>query len=188
MPETDNAPPVEQADLALRAAVAYRVKQRVNEICNPVIEANAEHLRQQKSIRSLSAEMPLRTGGTIPLGSFTRTMAQPKFIVTDEQKVLRYADEQGETQYVARPSFVSALLSRVALDQKTGDIIDTLTGAIVEGIGYEPGGLTDVVSPKWSKDGIEALDGLLGFVDAALENLPTLTAEDFSLPELEAGE
>jgi hypothetical protein len=188
MPETDNAPTVDQADLALRAAVAYRVRQRVKEICDPVIEANAKHIRQQKSTRSLSAEMPLRTGGTIPLGSFTRTMSKAKFYVADEKKVLRYADEQGETQYVARPSFVSALLGRVRLDQNTGDIVDTLTGAIVEGIGYDPGGLTDTVSPKWSKDGIEALDALLGFVDATLENLPTLTAADFALPVLEAGE
>ena len=35
---------------------------------------------------------------------------------------------------------------------------------------------------------MEVLDALLGFVDAALENLPHLTADDFALPVLEAGE
>ncbi|MGW0763672.1 hypothetical protein ACWD1Y_45695 [Streptomyces sp. NPDC002814] len=187
MPEKDDAP-VDQSDLALRAAVAYRVKARVASICDPVIDANAEHIRNSKGSRSQLAEMPLPNGTAQPLGTFTRSMAKAKFVVTDEKKVLDYADEQGETEYVIRASFLTALLKRVTLNQKTGDIIDTVTGEIVEGLAYDPGGLTDTVSPKWNAAGVEALDALLGFVDATLENLPKLTAADFSLPELEAAE
>lgn len=186
MPETDNAPTVGQSDLALRAAVAYRVKKRVAEICDPVIEENAEHIRTTKGTRSLTAEMPLPEGGTQPLGTFTRTMAKAKFRIEDRKKVLDYADQLDETEYVVRPSFEKALLARLVY--KDGKVVDTATGEIVEGIGYDPGGLTDTVSPKWNDAGMEALDALLGFVDVALENLPKLTADDFALPVLEAGE
>ncbi|MET9528139.1 hypothetical protein [Streptomyces coeruleorubidus] len=187
MPETDNAPTVDPSDLALRAAVAYRVMKRVEEICGPVIEANAAHIRQAKGTRSNYAELPLAAGGTMPLGTFTRTMSKAKFVVDDEKKVLDYADEKGETQYVVRPSFLSALLKRVQLDPATGKAVD-ITGEIVEGLTYVPGGLTNTVSPSWDTRGIGALDDLLGFVDAALERLPELTAADFSLPVLEAAE
>ncbi|MFD9248360.1 hypothetical protein [Streptomyces bottropensis] len=187
MPETDNAPTVDPTDLALRAAVAYAVKKRVAEICDPVIEENAADIRKAKADRSRVAELPLATGGTMPLGTFTRTMAKPKFVVADEKAILDYADEKGETQYVVRPSFLSALLKRVRLDPKSGKAVD-ITGEIVEGLEYAPGGLTNTVSPSWDSAGIEALEGLLGFVDAALERLPELTADDFSLPELEAAE
>lgn len=188
MPEQDNPTPVAQSDLALRAAVAYRVKKRVEAICDPVIEANADHLVAEKVTKTRTAELPLPSGSSMQLGSFSRTMAKAKFVVVDEKKVLDYADEQGETQYVIRPSFLKALLGRVKLNPKTGDVIDTLTGEIVEGIEYKPGGLTDTVSPSWNSAGIEALDDMLGFVDAALENLPELTAANFALPELEAGQ
>lgn len=186
MPETDNAPAVAQSDLALRAAVAYRVKKRVANICDPVIEANAEHIRNTKGTRSLTAEMPLPEGGSQPLGNFTQSMAKAKFYIEDPKKVLDYADGLDETEYVIRPSFVTALLGRLVW--KGEQVIDTTTGEIVEGIGYNPGGLTNTVSPKWNDAGMEALDALLGFVDVALENLPSLTAEDFALPVLEAGE
>ncbi|MER6232562.1 hypothetical protein ACFUC2_05200 [[Kitasatospora] papulosa] len=186
MPEKDNAPAVDQSDQALRAAVAYRVKKRVAEICDPVIEANAEHIRNTKGTRSLSAEMPLPEGGTQPLGTFTRTMAKAKFRIEDPKKVLDYADAQGETDYVIRPSFEKALLARLIWNK--GSAVDTTTGEVVEGIGYDPGGLTDTVSPKWNDAGMEALDAVLGFVDVMLENLPDLTADDFALPVLEAGE
>ncbi|MEU1221266.1 hypothetical protein [Streptomyces microflavus] len=188
MPEEENPTPVAQSDLALRAAVAYRVKKRVGLICDPVIKANAQHMTDEAGSKSRTAELPLPTGDVMQLGSFTRTMAKAKFEVVDEKKVLDYADEQGETQYVIRPSFLKALLSRVTLNPKTGEIIDTATGEIVEGIAYVPGGLTDTVTPSWNNDGVDALDCLLGFVDAALENLPHLTAANFALPELEAGQ
>ncbi|MGC4951017.1 hypothetical protein ACLQ2N_33105 [Streptomyces sp. DT224] len=186
MPDTDNAPAVDQSDLALRAAVAYRVKNLVAAVCDPVIEANAKHIRSTKGTRSLTAEMPLPDGGTQPLGTFTQTMAKAKFRIDDPKKVLDYADALGETDYVIRQSFEKALLSRLVY--KDGQVIDPVTGEIVEGIGYDPGGLTDTVSPKWNNAGMEALDGRLGFVEAALANLPNLTADDFALPMLEAGE
>ncbi|WP_167455552.1 hypothetical protein [Streptomyces tirandamycinicus] len=190
MPEKDDAPTVavDQSDLALRAAVAYRVKKRVAAICDPVINANADQINATKGMRSVATELPLPDGGVMPLGTFTRSMAKAKFSVTDPKKVLEYADEQGETEYVIRPSFEKALLARVVLDPKTSEVIDSVTGEIVEGISYIPGGLTDTVGPKWSDAGVEALDALLGFVDAALEKLPELTAADFSLPVLEAGQ
>ncbi|MFF0754428.1 hypothetical protein [Streptomyces sp. NPDC004267] len=188
MPETDNAPEVEPSDLALRAAVAYRVLERVKKICTPVIAANAEFIRMDKGSRSRMAELPVTDGQALPLGSFTRTMAKPTWSITDPKAVLNYADEMGETEYTIRPSFQKALLDRLVLDPKSGKAIDTATGEIVEGLTYVPGGLTDTVSPSWNKTGIAALDDLLGFVDVALERLPELTAADFSLPVLEAGE
>ncbi|MFJ5142940.1 hypothetical protein [Streptomyces sp. NPDC088707] len=188
MPEEDNATTVATSDLALRAAVAYRVLKRVAEICDPVIEANAERIRQDKGSRSRTAELPAIEGtAPLPLGTFTRKMAKPKWAVTDESALLDYADEKGETDYTVRPSFRTALLKRVTLDPTSGKAID-ITGEIVEGLTYIPGGLTDTVSPSWDDVGIAALDDLLGFVDVALERLPELTAADFSLPVLEAAE
>ncbi|MGA5411542.1 hypothetical protein ACPCSC_30345 [Streptomyces lavendulocolor] len=186
MPEKDNAPTVDPTDLALRAAVAYRVKRRVEDICNPVIKANAASINGTKGMRSLAAELPLPDGTMVPLGTFTRSMAKAKFVIEDRKAVLDYADKLGETEYVIRPAFETALLARLVF--KNGEVIDTVTGEIVQGINYEPGHLTETVSPKWDNAGIETLDDLLGFVDAALERLPELTAADFSLPVLEAAE
>ncbi|MGW7090127.1 hypothetical protein ACWGH2_42460 [Streptomyces sp. NPDC054871] len=185
--EEHDAPAADAGDLALRAAVAYRVMNRVKEICDPVIGANADHIRKTKGTRSLSAELPLSGGEAMPLGTFTRKLVKAKFVIEDPKKVLDYADEQGETEYVIRPSFEKALLARLVYNAKTGDVVDPVTGEIVEGIGYQPGGLSDTVSPSWDKTGAAALDDLLGFVDMALANLPELTAANFSLPELEAG-
>ncbi|WP_433860127.1 hypothetical protein [Streptomyces kronopolitis] len=184
--EQDN-PAVDVGDLALRAAVAYRVKTRVAEICDPLIEANAEHIKTTKGLRSTEAEMPLDSGGTMPVGAFTRSLSKPKFVVEDDKKVLDYADELGETEYVVRPAFLKNLLSRLCYDPKTRAVIDSTTGELVPGIGYDPGGVTTSVSPKWNKAGTEALDTRLGFIDLALENLPELTAGDF-LTVLEAGQ
>ncbi|MBV1940786.1 hypothetical protein KUF83_30085 [Streptomyces sp. BV286] len=188
MPEKDNAPDdaVNASDLALRAAVAYRVQSRVAKICEPVIEANAAHIRSAKGTRSTAAELPLPEGGTMPLGTFTRQIKKPKFVIDDPKALLDYADEQGETEYVIRPAFQTALLARLVF--RNGKVIDSVTGEIVEGISYDPGGLSNTVSPSWSTAGTDALDDRLGFVDASLENLPRLTAATFSLPMLEAGE
>ncbi|MEU7228954.1 hypothetical protein [Streptomyces chrestomyceticus] len=189
MPETDNASSaMNVGDLALRAAVAYRVKARVAEICDPVIEENAEYIRSTKGVRSTTAELPLASGSTMPLTTFTEGLSQPKFEVTDEKALLDYADEKGETQYVIRPSYLKALMGHLRFIAKTNTVIDATTGEVVPGVSYDPGGVPTSIKPSWSSQGKEALDDMLGFLDRALENLPELTAETFSLPELEAGE
>ncbi|MEU0857436.1 hypothetical protein ABZ352_18630 [Streptomyces griseofuscus] len=188
MPETDSAPAADHGDLGLRAAVAYRVKARVAAICDPVIEANAARIRDTKGVRSTTAEMPLDSGDSVPIGTFTRNLSKASFFVEDARKVLDYADAQGETEYIVRPAFLKNLLKRLSYDARTRSVIDPITGEIVEGIGYDPGGATKSVSPHWDEAGVELLDNRLGFIDAALENLSKLTAADFSLPELEAGQ
>ncbi|MFB8025901.1 MULTISPECIES: hypothetical protein [unclassified Streptomyces] len=187
MPEKDSASAVDHGDLALRAAVAYRVMNRVSEICNSVIEANASYIKDTKGVRSITAELPI-DGMSMPLGTFTRAVSKPSFEITDPEKVLEYADEHDETEFVIRPAFLTALKQRLRYDPKTGCVFDSITKEVVEGFTYNPGGETRTVRPHWNDAGIEALDGLLGFIDAALEHLPTLTAANFTLPELEAGQ
>ncbi|WP_030372362.1 hypothetical protein [Streptomyces rimosus] len=189
MPETDNAPnAVSVGDLALRAAVAYRVKARVADICDAVIRENAAYIESTKGVRSTAAKLPLPSGDSMPLTTFTQGVSKPKFVVEDEKALLDYADEKGETQYVIRPAYLEALMSHLRYIAKTNTVVDATTGEVVPGIGYEPGGEPTSISPKWNTQGKEALDDMLGFLDRALENLPELTAESFALPELEAGE
>jgi hypothetical protein len=185
--EEQDATAVTVGDLALRAAVAYRVKARVAEICDPLIDANAAYVKETKGVRSTEAEMPLDGGGTMPVGAFTRSMTKSKIVVADEKVVLDYADARGETLYVVNPAFLKTLISRLRYVPKSGEIVDSTSGEVVPGFRYEPGGETVSVSPKWSSAGVEALDARLGFLDLALENLPGLTAGDF-LTALEAGE
>lgn len=130
-------------------------------------------------------------GGTedrsVPIGTFTRSVSKPSFFVADDQAVFDYADELGETDFVVRPSFVTALLGRVQYDARTNTVIDRITGEVVSGIGYDPGGVTLKVSPSWDTAGVEALDSYLGFIEEMLSNLPELTASDFHR-SLEAGQ
>ncbi|MFD7764092.1 hypothetical protein [Streptomyces microflavus] len=182
------APAVAPGDLALRAAVAYRVKARINAICDPVIEANADNIKTTKGLRSVTAEMPLETGGTAMVGTFTRSISKAKFVVEDPGLLLDYADEKGETEYVIRPAFLTSLMGRLRHDAKTGAIIDSTTGELVPGIAYEPGGVTTSVKPSWNSAGTGALDERLGFLVGALEELPELTSADFHRTSGEVGE
>ncbi|MEU6632801.1 hypothetical protein ABZ905_31645 [Streptomyces parvus] len=185
-PDDQETPAVDHGDLALRAAVAYRVKQRIGEICDPLIAANADNITDTKGLRSTRAEMPLSAGGTLAVGTFTRSVSKPKFVVADREAFLGYADEKGETEYVVRPAFEKGLLGRLKYDPQSGDVVDPTSGEVIPGVTYEPGGDTLSVRPSWDTDGITALDDRLGFLDMALEKLPTLTSADF-YTALEAG-
>ncbi len=185
----ETATAVDHGEMALRAAVAYRVKARVAEICDPVIKANSEHIKNTKGLPGTSAELPADGFGdrTVPVGTFTRSLSKPSFVIEDDRKVLEYADERGETEYIVRPSYITALLGRLHFDPDTKSVVDSTSGEVVPGIRYDPGGETLNVSPKWNKAGVAALDAKLKFIDAMLSNLPELTASDF-LKSLEAAE
>ncbi|RSS95062.1 hypothetical protein EF903_05320 [Streptomyces sp. WAC05292] len=188
MSDEKGAPAVDHGDLALRAAVAYRVKNRVAAICDPLIKANSEHIKNTRGLRSTTAEMPVGgpDGRAVPVGTFSRSLSKPSFYVEDERAVFDYAEERDELDYVIRPAFLKRLLARLHYDPATGTVIDPETGEVVQGIGYDPGGETLKVSPHWDAAGVEALDALLGFIEPMLANLPELTAGDF-LQSLEAG-
>ncbi|KIF04167.1 hypothetical protein PL81_20375 [Streptomyces sp. RSD-27] len=189
MSDQNGTSAVDYSDQALRAAVAYRVKSRVAAICDPLIKANADYIKGTKGLRSTTAEMP--TGGaedrSVPIVTFTRSVSKPSYFIADERAVFDYADELGETDFVVRPSFVDALLARVQYDVRTKTVIDRITGEVVPGIGYDPGGVTLKVSPSWDTAGVEALDTYLGFIEELFANLPELTASDFNR-SLEAGQ
>lgn len=182
--DTDSATPVPGLDvLALRAAAAYHLLAVVTAVCDPVIEANAARIRATPGVRTADATLPLDNGSSVSIGTFTQARSKPNFFVTDEQLLLDYADTLDETEYTVRPAFRTALLKRLDHDPETGTIVDTTTGLVVEGIGYDSGGLTNRVSPSWNPDGIAVLNSRLGdSIDDALRSLPGLTAEMFFPP------
>ncbi|MER7759490.1 hypothetical protein [Streptomyces sp. NPDC097619] len=179
MSDQQGIPAVGHDDLAIRAAVAYRVMKLVKNICQPLIDANADHLKNTPGLRSTTAEMPAGPHGRILIGNFTRSVSKPGCFVEDERALLDFAEERNELEYVIRPAFLEGLLARVRYDHATDSVVDPETGEVVPGIGYDPGGATLKVSPHWDPAGLDALDALLGFIGPMLENLPTLTAGDF---------
>ncbi|MER5482625.1 hypothetical protein ABT024_05325 [Streptomyces sp. NPDC002812] len=182
----EKAPAVNIGTLALRAAVAYRVKEKVAKICDAVIKANADHIKATPGLRSTAAELPVGEGAdqhSVHLTTFSRTHAKASFqfgATSDAVEAFKaYADERNETEYVVRPAFAAAVLAKVRRDEATGMIFDPDTGEEVPGIVYITGGTVLSVSPTWTNEGKKLVDAELGFVDTMLENLPALTAADF---------
>ncbi|MGW0562974.1 hypothetical protein ACWDZ4_20700 [Streptomyces sp. NPDC003016] len=179
----ENATTVDHGDLALRAAVAYQVLEKVKGICQPVIDANADHVKTTKGLRSTTAELPEDDDErTMPLVAFSKNYRQPYFFFkdtpADRKAFLDYADEHDETVFIVRPGFETAILRSVIFDPGTGKVVDR-SGEEVPGIGYDKGGEVISVSPKWANGGKKLLNDRLWFLDKMLENLPTLTASDF---------
>jgi hypothetical protein len=172
----EKAPAVNTAHLALQAAVAMRVKDRVNALCDAVIAANNEHIKTTKGLRSTTAELPAEgdSDRAQPLVTFTRRYSKSSYSVADEDGLLEYADEQGETEYVVRPSFKAALLKRAQYDKDTGTVVDPATGAVLGFIAYDPGGELLGVSTRWANEGKDTVDAHLRPLDEALAAIPAL--------------
>ncbi|MFD0352990.1 hypothetical protein ACFVHW_04460 [Streptomyces sp. NPDC127110] len=175
----EKAPAVNAGDLALRAAVADRVMTLVKGICQPVIDANAAHIRSTAGLRSTTAQLP-DEDGTVPLATFSRRMRRESFFVEDRAAWLNYAEQRGETEVTVKPAFETAVLGRGRWDRGTRSVIDSKTGEILPGIGRTAGGETVGVGVSWTDDGRTLIDEHLGFLGPMLADLPALTAASFA--------
>lgn len=166
-------------ELALRAAMAYRVLAWWEAMCTPIIKANAERIRDTPGMLTTMAEVD---GARV--ATFTESMRRPFFEITDQDKFFDWADEQGETEWVIRKSFENAILKkRARWNAATGQAIDSTTGEVIPGVVQNPGGTHISVQPTFTDAGIEriddALDAIFGKTAAALPMLgPALAAAE----------
>jgi hypothetical protein len=178
----EKAPALTSGDLALRAAVAHRVLAKVQSICQPVIDANSEHIKNSKGLRSTSAELPGDGGAASePVATFSIRKRRPFFYIKDQKAWVDYAEQHGEMEFVVRPAFEKNMLSKWARwDKATQSVIDSRTGEVVQGIGRDPGGEVLGVGVSWPNEGDEAIDQRLEFIDSMLTHLPELTTDSFT--------
>ncbi|MEU3501198.1 hypothetical protein ABZ726_10630 [Streptomyces hundungensis] len=176
MTTDESTPSCTPEQLAQRAMLAYRVKAYVDALCDPVIKANSDFIRDTPGIGSTNAEFD-----GIRAVTFTGRAQQPFFFVEDEDAWKLWADEKGETDYLVKPSFTEAILKkRATWDARNQVVVDKATGEIVPGISYDPGGKFKGVQPTWTDAGMERIDEILHAVlGRAVAALPELgPAED----------
>ncbi|WP_143661425.1 hypothetical protein [Streptomyces pseudogriseolus] len=150
-------------ELALNAAMAYRVKAYWNALCDPIIDANKNFIRDNPGILTTVAEID---GARAAI--FTESVKLPFFEVTDPEAFLRWADDKGETEWVVRKSFRDNILKKRARHiQQTGECVDSVTGEVIPGVTRNPGGTHISVKPTFTEAGEELLDN---FLDALFGN------------------
>ncbi|MFF4188125.1 hypothetical protein ACFYZ9_33515 [Streptomyces sp. NPDC001691] len=172
MTADENTPSYTPEQLAQRAMLAYRVKAYVDALCDPVIKANSDFIRDTPGIRSTDAQFD-----GVRAVTFTGRTQQPFFFVEDEDAWKLWADEKGETDYLVKPSFTEAILKkRATWDAQNKVVVDKTTGEIVPGVSYDPGGKFRGVNPTWTDAGMEGVDKILQTVlGRAVAALPELS-------------
>lgn len=175
MSTDENTTPLTPEQLAQRAMVAYRVKEFFADLCDPHIAANAEYIEQTPGLRSTTASVD---GGRLAV-TFTESRRKPSFYVEDEDAFVQYADEKGEARFVANPAFEKAVLKRAEWNAELETAVDKVTGEVLPGIGYKPGGDFISVKPSWTEGGLEYVDGVLAAVlGGAAKALPMIAPAD----------
>lgn len=160
-------------ELALRAALAYRVMAWWEAMCGPIIKTNAERIRDTPGMLTTLAEVD---GARV--ATFTESKRRPFFEITDRDKFFDWADEQGETEWVIRKSFENAILKkRARWNAATGEAVDSITGEVIPGVVQNPGGAHISVLPTFTDAGAELLDNALNAIfGQAAAALPMLGA------------
>jgi hypothetical protein len=144
-------------DLALNAAMAYRVKAWWAAMCDPIIKANAEQIRNTPGMLTTMAEVD-----GVRAATFTEAKSQPFFEIADPDKFFDWADAMGETEWVIRPSFENAILKkRARWNAATGEAVDSATGEVIPGVVQKPGGASLSVKPTFTDAGKERIDDVL---------------------------
>lgn len=163
-------------ELALRAAVASRVLEYWKGICQPAIDANKAYIKTNPGVLTTVAKLDGER-----MASFTESLKQPFFEVEDDDAFLRWADEQGETDWVVREAFKKAILERRAR-WVNGVCVDSVTGEVIPGVTRNAGGTHISVKPTFTEAGKERIDSLLtelfGKTAAAVPMLAPATADD----------
>jgi hypothetical protein len=168
---TETPPEPSPQELAMSAAMAYRVLAFWKGICQPVIDANAEYIRDNAGILSTTADVD-----GVRAATFTESVRKPFFEITDADAFFEWADEKGETEWVVRDSFLKAVLKRARWNKKTGEAVD-VTGEAIPGMTQNPGGAHISVRPTFTDLGEEMLDDFLqGLFRQTAASLPMLGA------------
>ncbi|WP_086825694.1 hypothetical protein [Streptomyces sp. NRRL B-24572] len=170
-------------DAALLSAFAKLFKSRVV----PQIDAKADAVKApllaayedpDSGIKSID----VRIGG-VPVATHTVSVSRGKYEVGDEEKFTAYADDCGEAEAIiqVRPAFRDAMLKRAAYDKATGNVVDKITGEVIPGVRYIPGGQpTGSISTTWKDGGQEALEAAYasGQLSGLLNGVPMLPASE----------
>ncbi|MEU9925041.1 hypothetical protein AB0H51_27800 [Streptomyces griseoluteus] len=178
-PAAEQAPPALTPDqLALKAAVATRVMAYWSRICQPVIDANKEFIRDTPGIPGTVAAID-----DVRAASFSEVTTKPFYEITDEAAFLEWADSKGETTWVVRETFVNVILKgRARWDAATDVCVDSATGEVIPGVTRNPGGTHKYVKYTFTAAGEELIDNTLnevfGNVAAALPMIAPAAAED----------
>ncbi|MEU5181172.1 hypothetical protein AB0G49_14080 [Streptomyces longwoodensis] len=175
-PDNQAPPGPSPHELALRAAVAHRVLAYWEAICRPVINANKDFIRNDPGVLTTVAAID-----GMRAASFTESVKQPFFEITDANAFLRWADDQGETEWVVRAAFQDAILKKRAR-WVNGLCVDSVTGEVIPGVTQNPGGTHISVKPTFTEAGENyidtVLDGVFGATAAAIPMLAPAASDD----------
>lgn len=162
-------------ELAMNAAVAMRVLEFWKGICQPAIDANKTYIEANPGVLTTVAKFEGER-----MASFTESLKQPFYEITDEDAFLAWADEKGETDWVVKESFKKAILKGRARSVN-GVCVDSVTGEVIPGVTRNPGGAHISVKPTFTEAGRERIDDLLnelfGKTAAALPMLSPAAAD-----------
>ncbi|MEU8540926.1 hypothetical protein AB0C52_13215 [Streptomyces sp. NPDC048717] len=159
----------------LRGRVVPQIDAKVDTVKAPLLAAYKD---PDSGIKSIDAKI-----GGVPVATHTVAVSKGKCEVADEEEFMAYAEECGEVEAIiqVRPAFRDAALKRATYDKATGSVIDKVTGEIIPGVRYIPGGqVTGSISTTWKDGGQEALEAayISGQLRSLLGGVPMLPAPE----------